>query len=266
MKTVLTIAGFDPSSGAGVTADLAVMAAHDLFGTSCITALTVQSTRGVNSWRAIGAAWVSETLACLTADLPPAGVKVGMLADESTVLAVADFLQGLPASVTVVLDPVLRSSSGTDLLEPAALNAIRALLLPRVAWVTPNMAELALLSGMPVETPAEMQAGALALVRRYPGLSVVATGGHLGRPDDLLVDPTATPVWLAGERVDTRSTHGTGCAFSTALLCGLVHSLPEVEAVSQAKQYVRQALLQAEPRGGGRGPMELFWRWRTPAD
>lgn len=262
MKTVLTIAGFDPSSGAGVSADLAVMAAHNLFGTSCTTALTVQSTLGVRSWKAVGASWVAETLACLLADLPPSGVKVGMLADRGTVEAVAEFLLTLSSDVPVVLDPVLRSTSGRDLLEPEGLEAMRASLLPRVTWVTPNLDELALLSGMPAADLEEVEAAACGLRAAYPGLGVVATGGHLARPDDLVLAPGEPAVWLGGQRIETRATHGTGCAFSTALLCALVEGRTAVEAAVHAKAYVRQSMLCAEPRGGGRGPMELYWPMR----
>jgi hydroxymethylpyrimidine/phosphomethylpyrimidine kinase len=158
MKTVLTIAGFDPSSGAGVTADLAVFAAHGLFGTSCITALTVQSTLGVQAVHPVDATILRATLKCLKEDLPPAGVKIGMLGTADAVAVVARFLEKLLAErpeTVVVLDPVLRSSSGRELLSAEGLNLMRERLLPLVNWCTPNLAELALLTAMPVASPAE---------------------------------------------------------------------------------------------------------------
>src|ERR1700677_1518805 len=136
MRTVLTIAGFDPSSGAGVTADLMVFAAHGLFGVSCVTALTVQSTVGVMATDPIAAEVVRSTLDCLQADLPAAGIKIGMLSTASNVATVADFLtelrglHGQGTRVPVVLDPVLRSSSGRELLDPEGVTSLRERLLP----------------------------------------------------------------------------------------------------------------------------------------
>jgi hydroxymethylpyrimidine/phosphomethylpyrimidine kinase len=265
LKTVLTIAGFDPSSGAGVTADLAVMAAHGLFGTACVTGLTVQSTVGVRATHAVDAGIVAETLACLAEDLPPAGIKIGMLGSEANALAVAGFLQGLAArvgmggKVPVVLDPVLRSSSGAHLLDMGGLAAMRRELLPLVDFVTPNGGELAALAGMTVDGPAETERAARMLQARWPGLGVVATGGDLERPDDLVAWADGRAEWLLGERIESRSTHGTGCAFSTALLCGLVNGLSAGEALRGAKAYVTGAIRRAEPRGAGHGPMELYW-------
>ena len=129
MQTVLTIAGFDPSSGAGVTADLMVFAAHGLFGTSCITGLTVQSTVGVRSTTAVSAEVVKATLDCLVSDLPPAGIKIGMLTTAENVGVVAEFLAAFrdeERRVPVVLDPVLRSSSGRELLDAEGVAAIFA--------------------------------------------------------------------------------------------------------------------------------------------
>lgn len=142
LQTVLTIAGFDPSSGAGVTADLMVFAAHGLFGTSCITGLTVQSTVGVRLSVPVVTELVQETLECLVSDLPPVGVKIGMLGMGATVEVVAEFLEGLRAGgrrVPVVLDPVLRSSLGRELLDAAGVEVLRERLLPVVDWVTPNV-------------------------------------------------------------------------------------------------------------------------------
>ena len=146
-KVVLTIAGFDPSSGAGITADLQVFAAHGLFGTAAITALTVQSTLGVSYVEAVSAKTLRATLDHLVADLPPAGIKIGMLGSAEAVRTVADFVRSLSdvdgsLKVPVVLDPVLRSSSGAALLVPEALEALRAELLPLVSWITPNLQEL----------------------------------------------------------------------------------------------------------------------------
>ena len=238
------------------------MSAHNVFGVSCISALTVQSTTGVKSSQPTGASLVEETLQWLAADLPPDGVKIGMLANEATVLTVARFLSTLPASVPVVLDPVIRSSSGRELLEPEGVDALITHLLPRVHWVTPNLAELSRMCGLPVDIPEQMEAGAAMLRECHPHLGVVVTGGHLAEPNDLVVSPDSTSLWLSGHRIETRATHGTGCAFSTALLCGLVAGQDGIEAARSAKAFVSEAMRRAEPRGRGRGPMELLWPLR----
>ncbi len=236
--TLLTIAGFDPSSGAGITADLAVFAAHGYFGVSAITALTVQSTLGVRSTEPMAAELVRETLDCLVQDIEIAGVKIGMLATRSNVEVVAAFLARLP-DVPIVLDPVLRSSSGQDLLEAEGLPALRERLLPHVHWATPNRQEFMSLGEMP------------------EGVNLVVTGGEEDASDRIVAGGVET--WLRGERIESRATHGTGCAFSSALLCGLVAGLDGIAAAREAKEYVRQAILRAPAVGHGRGPMALGW-------
>lgn len=265
MKTVLTIAGFDPSSGAGVTADLMVFRAHGLFGLSCITGLTVQSTQGVRSSHPVAAVVVRETLDCLWDDLPVDGIKIGMLATAENVAAVADFLAQMrkrKAGVAVVLDPVLVSSSGRELLDARGVEGLRERLLPLVDWVTPNLDELAVLSGRRVRERDDLPEAARALQRASRGLNVFATGGHLAVPDDFVLTSEGRMRWLAGERVETTSTHGTGCALSSALLCGLVRG--DVDAPLAAKEYVAGALREAAPLGKGRGPVNHLWELRGP--
>ena len=262
MRTVLTIAGFDPSSGAGVTADLMVFAAHGLFGTSCITSLTVQSTVGVAASYPVAAEVVRATLECLWADLPAAGVKIGMLATAANVAAVAEFLgklRGAEVRVPVVLDPVLRSSSGRELLDAEGAALLRERLLPLVDWVTPNVEELGVLTGLRVAGREDVPAAALALQEIGGGGNVLATGGHLDAPDDLVVMRGGVMHWLPGELIETASTHGTGCALSSALLCGLVAGDDAVEAAAGAKRYVAEAMRAATPLGMGRGPLRLLW-------
>ena len=270
MPTVLTIAGFDPSSGAGVTADLMVFAAHGLFGTACITALTVQSTLGVRSSHPTPGSVVAATLDCLLTDLPPAGIKIGMMSDVDNVNRICDYLiqirethEGL-RPVAVVLDPVLRSTSGRELLGPAGVRLLRERLLPLVDWITPNLQELAVLSGLPVVLPNDLPPASRALRSEVAGrssrrLGILATGGHLDPPDDFLLAPTGEEAWLRGERVDTQATHGTGCAFSSAFLSRLVLGDPPHAAAQAAKTYVTGALRTAERRGAGNGPMNLLW-------
>ena len=256
----LTIAGFDPSSGAGITADLKVFAAHDIYGMACITALTIQSTLGVRRVEPIAAITLSETLACLREDVILSGVKIGMLARAETVGQVAAFLNGTIDRIRVVLDPVLRSSSGRELLNAAGVNRLRAELLARVGWVTPNLDELAVLIESEPLRRQDIPAAAsklqqIARQAGNPELHVVVTGGHFDRPDDFLRTPDGEEAWLPGERVETSSTHGTGCAFSSALLCQLLRGAKPKQAVEAAKAYVTGALKAAYPLGRGKGPM-----------
>jgi hydroxymethylpyrimidine/phosphomethylpyrimidine kinase len=270
MQTVLTIAGFDPSSGAGVTADLMVFAAHSLFGTSAITALTVQSTVGVRSMHPVSPEILRATLECLSGDLPPSGIKIGMLGSGANVEVVCDYIDEVrrhpPGSaIPVVLDPVLRSSSGRELLDAQGVILLRDRLLPLVDWVTPNLAELAELTGSPVPRREDLPGICRNLQEQvsektgWRRLGVLATGGDLNPPDDFLLTVTDEEVWLPGERVATRATHGTGCALSSSFLSRLVLGDPPSEASSAAKEYVSMALRFAIPRGAGHGPMNLLW-------
>ena len=215
MKTLLTIAGFDPSSGAGITADLTVFAAHGCFGMAAVTALTVQSTLGVRASYPVREQQLRETLHCLQEDLPPSGIKIGMLANAANVDAVADFVSVCKQQsemLPVVLDPVFRSSSGRDLLDAEGLARLKDRLLPLVDWITPNLAELAELAGLPAGGPSEMEAAVRAVQASFPQLAVVATGGHLDSADDLVAVPGQPMHWLRGPKVVSQATHGTGCA------------------------------------------------------
>ena len=267
MKTVLTIAGFDPSSGAGVTADLMVFAAHGLFGTSVITSLTVQSTLGVAASHPLDAEIVGHTLRYLEQDIPAAGIKIGMLATARTVEQVAAFVSEVRArrgELIVVLDPVLRSSSGRELLDAAGVELLQRRLLPLVDWITPNLDELGLLTSSCVTNRYEMLEAALQL-QGETGAHILAKGGHLGEnasPDDLLLPRTGERYWLTGERIVTRATHGTGCALSSALLSRLVLGDSPRAAAEAAKRYLEGALRTAVPIGQGHGPMHHLWPLR----
>jgi len=275
MQTVLTIAGFDPSSGAGVTADLLVFAAHSLFGTACITALTVQSTLGVRSSHPIDAAVVGATLDYLYADLPPAGIKIGMVGDATNIFTISSFIEkhrvkhhaSSKPRIPVVLDPVLRSSSGRELLDQQGIAALREQLLPVVDWITPNLDELAVLSGEKVEgrdaIPFLCKYLQEIAGKRGP-LGVIATGGHLDPPDDYVLTPEGESLWLPGDRIVTRSTHGTGCAYSSAFLSRLVLEDSAFDAARSAKNYVAQALKIAQLQGLEYCAMNHLWPIHKP--
>ena len=259
-SVLLTVAGFDPSSGAGITADLKVFAAYRFYGVSAITALTVQSTQGVLRSEPVVPEVLAETLTCLADDVEIAGVKIGMLASAAHVKVVACFLAASGLSrERVVLDPILQSSSGHELLDAEGVTALSELLLPLTGWVTPNIDELAMLAGVPVSDRESVAWTAALLRMRYEGLNIVATGGHLDPPDDLLMAADGDEHWFPGARVETAATHGTGCAFSSALLAELVLGRSSVEAVAGAKSYVREAMLTAPRLGKGRGPLHHLY-------
>jgi hydroxymethylpyrimidine/phosphomethylpyrimidine kinase len=260
----LTIAGFDPSSGAGITADLKTFSAHGIYGVACISALTVQSTLGVRSMEPLPALLVRQTLACLAEDVAFSGIKIGMLGSSAVAAEVASFLTAIPLQ-RIVLDPVLRSSSGKPLMEPDGVRVMREELLPRVGWITPNLEELAILTDGPVERD-EIPSAALRLkeiAARWGNdeLNVVVTGGHLERPDDFLLTAAGEQTWLQGEKIVTNATHGTGCAFSSALLSALISGQEGVAAAAAAKVYVTGALRAAYPVGKGQGPMNHFFKF-----
>jgi hydroxymethylpyrimidine/phosphomethylpyrimidine kinase len=257
----LTIAGFDPSSGAGVTADLKVFATHGIYGLAAITALTVQSTQGVRHVEPVSPEVLGQTLECLAEDMEISGVKIGMLATEGVVGSVRNFLakSHIPKK-KVVLDPVLRSSSGRELLSREGLIRLKSDLLPRVGWVTPNIDEVAVLAGIPVHGREAIPEAVARLATKYPALNVAVTGGHFDPPDDFLRTSDGSTRWFAGERVATAATHGTGCAFSSALLAHLIAGDPPDEAVAAAKAYVTAAMKVAKAIGKGRGPLHHFYR------
>jgi hydroxymethylpyrimidine/phosphomethylpyrimidine kinase len=269
---VLTIAGFDPSSGAGVTADIKTIAAHSCYGVACITALTVQSTYGVKRVEVADPALVTETLEELSSDLDISAVHTGMLGNGKVVRAVADFLSGKPAGrggasqkarlPNVVLDPVLRASSGAELLDAAGTKLLIERLIPLADVITPNVYEAAMLTGLNVKEPEEMKAAA-AKLHEMGAQAVVITGGDLEKAIDLLSfrgkDGIEQEIFKA-ERQRSSSTHGTGCAFATAMACHLAQDRGLAEATLLAKTYVTAAITNGQPLGKGIGPVHHLYR------
>jgi hydroxymethylpyrimidine/phosphomethylpyrimidine kinase len=260
-NVALTIAGFDPGSGAGITADLKTFAAHDIYGVACVTALTVQSTLGVRSVSPIEPRLVRQTLECLAEDVTFSGVKIGMLGNAKVAGEVVAFLKSANLDRSrVVLDPVLCSSSGKQLLEPNGISVMQNGLLEHVGWITPNVQELAVLAGEGGLVAAAHRLKDMAALQGNDGLRVVVTGGDGDPPTDFLLSSTGEEKWFRGERVETNSTHGTGCAFSSALLCAVIRGLDEAAAVYFGKAYVTDALRAAYPVGKGKGPMHHLFR------
>jgi hydroxymethylpyrimidine/phosphomethylpyrimidine kinase len=263
---VLSIAGYDPSSGAGITADIKTAAALGCYAATCITALTVQSTQGVYRVQALEPELVYETLAALADDLEIAAVRIGMLGSQGVAGAVGAFLDSrrLP---NVVLDPVIRSSSGAALVDDLGLEVLRAM-LPLCEVITPNISEAAVLArteplaeNMDWESARPQIRRLAAKLHELGAKAVVVTGGHLDPANDFLVQwrgGTAMEEVISDERIESRSTHGTGCAFATALACRLALGDDLSAAAHAAKAYVRKAIRSAYPLGKGVGPLNHF--------
>lgn len=259
---VLTIAGFDPTSGAGVTADIKSIAANHGYGVACITALTVQSTNETRGFHPVAASLLEEQLDFLLSDVQPRAVKIGMLGAVETVRVVARALARHPVP-WVVLDPIVRASSGAFLIEAEGIEEMKFRLFPLVSVITPNLAEAELLAGLPIHSVADMERAAARL--RSSGIPyVVVTGGHLDKPIDVLYDGARATTFSA-DRVRTGNTHGTGCTFSSALATNLALGKQVGDAVVQAKAYVTAALKHSYPIGQGRGPLNHLFRLDQPA-
>ena len=259
---VLTIAGFDPSCGAGVTADIKTIAAHGCYGTACITALTVQTTVGVQRVEPVSKQIVRDTLRELAADMPPAAVRIGMLGSGDVLDAVAEFLESAKPP-NVVLDPIFKASSGAALLDDRGVARLAKVLLPLAYVITPNIDEAAALTGLPVGNLEQMKAAARKL-HEMGAQSVVVTGGHLERAIDVLStvlpEGNCDQLEFASDRLRSNSTHGTGCAFATALAANLAQGRQLQYAIVLAKAYVTKAISRAFPLGKGPGPLHHLYR------
>jgi hydroxymethylpyrimidine/phosphomethylpyrimidine kinase len=253
---VLTIAGSDPSGGAGIQADIKAISAMGAYAMAAITSLTVQNTLGVTRAVPVDADLVrDQALACL-GDIGADAIKSGMLFDEKIIAIVADVLKTAGRGIPYVLDPVMVSTSGHALLEPLAQKALIEHLVPLATLITPNIPEARALTGMAaIETVEQMQEAAeriLAMGAR----AVLVKGGH-GSGDrliDLLVSDKGV-VRFESDRIDTPHTHGTGCTLASAIAAGLAQEMPLQKAVARARDYVHQAILKAPGFGGGHGPL-----------
>jgi hydroxymethylpyrimidine/phosphomethylpyrimidine kinase len=256
---LLTIAGFDPSCGAGVAADLKTFAAHNCYGVAAITALTVQSTQGVKSVHATPAAQLRAQLDELAADVSIAAVKIGMLANRGNAVGVTEFLDKHKFE-QVVLDPVFRPTAGNEeLIDTAGLKFVRDELLKRVRVITPNMPEAEFLTGLEVKDLNGMKAAGQKLVE-MGARAVVVTGGHMEKPIDVLCEGSEVETF-GGDHVKSPNTHGSGCTFSSAIAAQLALGLQLREAVILAKAYVTKAIEKSYQIGKGAGPLNQLYRF-----
>jgi hydroxymethylpyrimidine/phosphomethylpyrimidine kinase len=256
---LLTIAGFDPSCGAGVAADLKTFVAHSCYGVAAIAALTVQSTEGVKSVHATPAPTLRAQLDALADDVPLAAVKIGMLANRANAAVVAEFLDARKFA-HVVLDPVTRPTAGNaELLDAAGLKFVRDELLKRVSVITPNIPEAGFLTGIDVKDLASMKEAALRLVE-MGAKAVIVTGGHLEKPTDVLCEGGNVETF-GGDHVRSTNTHGSGCTFSSAIAAQLATGQQLRQAVILAKAYVTKAIEKAYQIGKGPGPLNQLFRF-----
>ena len=253
MKIALTIAGSDSGGGAGIQADLKTFQQFGVFGTSVIVALTAQNTLGVRAVETVPDSMIAAQLTALAEDLPPAALKTGMLAEAGVVRRVARAIRE-NGWAPLVVDPVMVSTSGARLLTVEAEEVIRDDLLPLAALVTPNTDEAAILTGRVVHDLATMERAATTLLRFGPG-AVLVKGGHL--PGEI-IDVLATSSGIrrfSHPRIETTSTHGTGCTLSAAITAGLALGRPLEEAVAAGLDFVHRAIAAAPNLGAGFGPL-----------
>jgi hydroxymethylpyrimidine/phosphomethylpyrimidine kinase len=256
---LLSIAGFDPSCGAGVAADIKTFAAHNCYGVAAVTALTVQSSLGVTAVHSTSAPILRAQLEALAEDMPIAAVKIGMLGTKANAVTVAEFLDKYKF-VHVILDPVTKSTAGnTELIDAAGLKFLRDEFLRRASVITPNIPEAELLTGMEVKDVAGMKLAAQKLIEQG-ARAVVVTGGHLERPTDVLCDKGEIFI-LDGESVKNTNTHGSGCTFSSAIAAQLASGQELRDAVILAKVYVARAIDKAYAIGKGPGPLNHLFRF-----
>jgi hydroxymethylpyrimidine/phosphomethylpyrimidine kinase len=256
MKRVLTIAGSDSGGGAGIEADIKTISALGAYACTAITAVTAQNTLGVAGVHVLPPEFVALAIRTVLADIGADAIKLGMLANEGIIRAVAAELPNLP----IVLDPVMVATSGAVLLEAGAIAALKAELLPRASIVTPNLPETAALTGLPVGTSAERVAAGQALLAMGAKAALIK-GGHGGEP--MLTDYLVTPAGVAeisAPRLETTSTHGTGCTMASAIAAGLAQGLALEDAVRRARDYLQGAIAAAPGFGQGHGPLNHLWR------
>ncbi|WP_035789297.1 bifunctional hydroxymethylpyrimidine kinase/phosphomethylpyrimidine kinase [Butyrivibrio sp. XBB1001] len=271
-KTVLTIAGSDPSGGAGIQADLKTMEAFDVYGMSVITALTAQNTLGVSAVMNVETAFVEKQLEAVLSDIQPDAVKIGMLPNRKIMEVVCKTVDKYKIK-NVVLDPVLSSTSGTELSRNSDLEYMIKELFKRCTLITPNIPEVEKIiksisaicqdqsfKNMYISSGEDMELAA-RIISDFCGYSVLIKGGHSSfagddSSDDLLyIMPGSRRIWLSGKRIDNSNTHGTGCTLSSAIACGLAKGMTLEKAMSLAKDYITECISMGLDLGHGRGPL-----------
>ncbi|MBR0557287.1 bifunctional hydroxymethylpyrimidine kinase/phosphomethylpyrimidine kinase [Ciceribacter sp. L1K23] len=260
IRNVLSIAGSDPSGGAGIQADLKSFSARGVYGMAAITALTAQNTQGVSAFVPVEADFLAEQIRMIFADVRVDAVKIGMIATAANAIAVAEVLRA-HTRVPIILDPVMVAKGGASLLDADAVDAVRQHLLPLATVITPNLPEAAVLLRMEEASDRATMADQARRLMALGPQAVLLKGGHLGGDEspDVLLGPSGTE-WFEGPRVETESTHGTGCSLSSAITAELAKGLSPRTAVRVAKDWLTGAIEEAETLsvGSGHGPVHHF--------
>ena len=259
MKTVLSIAGTDPTGGAGIQADIKTIEAHGLYGMAAITVVIAQNTMGVSDLQPVPPELVAKQIDCVFDDIRPDAVKLGMLYDAEIIHAVADRLRVHHAK-NVVLDPVMLSSSGHALSKPGAMQALQEEIFPLCTLVTPNLHEAAAICGYSIGTRAEMEQAAQDIAAKTGG-AVLVKSGHLADSADDLLYADGQMHWLPSPRIDNPNTHGTGCTLSSSIACWLAEGISLPGSVKRAKRYLTACIRFGLDLGHGSGPLQHKIEW-----
>lgn len=258
MRTVLTIAGSDCSGGAGIQADIKTITAHKLYAMSVITALTAQNTMGIYGIADTTPEFLDKQLYSIFTDIMPDAVKIGMVSNAALIDVIADYLKRYRPH-NVVLDPVMISTSGSNLLDADAADALTRQLFLLADLITPNIPEAAKLAGVVVDSEEQMEEAATRLALRYP-CAVLVKGGHEERMANDLLYQNRKCQWFAGEKIENSNTHGTGCTLSSAIAANLAQGYRMEESISRAKKYLSGAIGAGLDLGRGEGPLEhTYW-------
>ena len=254
MRTALSIAGTDPSGGAGIQADLKTMTMNGVFAMSAITALVAQNTTGVREIVELTPAFLGAQIDAVFEDIPPDAVKIGMVASCGLIEKIAARLRFYRAK-NIVVDPVMVATSGDRLISEAAVDTLKTCLLPLAAVVTPNIPEAEILAGMDIRNPESIEAAAKQISDAY-GCAVLLKGGHniSDANDYLYADGVGT--WFYGTHIDNPNTHGTGCTLSSAIAANLAKGFDLPTSIRRSKDYLSGALGAMLDLGKGRGPMQ----------
>ncbi len=256
LKAVLTIAGSDPSGGAGIQADLKTMITNGVYGMSAMTALTAQNTTGVTGIMEVPADFLRKQIESVFDDIRPDAVKIGMVPSAELAETIADVL-GRYGADNVVLDPVMVATSGSKLMRDETVRVLRERLIPAADIITPNIPEAETLTGMDIGDRDDMEKAAVLLAEEY-GCAVLCKGGHsVADADDVLCTADGgKAIWFHGERIENPNTHGTGCTLSSAIASNLAKGMNMEKAVGEAKAYISGALAAMLDMGSGSGPLD----------
>lgn len=265
MKKILTIAGSDSIGGAGIQADIKTITMHKMYAMSVITAVTAQNTTGVYGISDMTPAFVSAQLDCVFNDILPDSVKIGMVSNRGIISVISDKLKKYKPG-SIVLDPVMVSTSGSRLIEEESKDLLIRELLPLATVITPNLPESSILSGLPVRDQKDMVNAACKISSFYAGY-ILIKGGHLDSEAVDLLYANGTCHWFHSKKINNPNTHGTGCTLSSAIACNLALGYPIETSIERAKNYVSGAIGAMLDIGKGSGPLDhMFLLKRQEVD